>query len=798
MKVPLSWLAEFVEIKGTPEEVAAKLTSAGMKVEKIHRPGEGVEGIIVGEVSALEAHPNADKLSVVKVRTGCMDISVVCGASNFKVGDRVPVAQPGSRLPKMGEIGRRKFRGVPSEGMLCSAAELGLGDDHSGIMILDPKSVVGTDLKQALSLGEAVLELEINPNRPDAMGLMGIAREVAACTGARLLDTSAMLQFATSNSRAAEQVQVEIQDPVGCPRYQARVIEGAAGSGPSPGWVQQRLIFSGVRPISAIVDATNYAMLVTGLPQHAFDMDKVGGGKIVVRRAAPGEVLVSLDGVERKLDPEDLVIADESVPIALAGVMGGRATEVTSGTSRVILETANFEPRSIFRTSRRHALRSEASARFERGVDPNGVEMASQLATALITGWAGGSAAEGSVDVYPNPVEPAEIEMRPSRARALLGTDFTDDRMGDALDRLGLTPRSDNGLIRTTVPTYRVDLKVEEDLIEEVARVIGYDQIPTTLPAGSNRVGKLSEDEKMLRRLRRALTGAGLYEARTSSLVSAADLEKIGLGPDSATRLANPISQEETLLRPSILPGLLRSAALNFSRRPGEVRLFEIGRTFHPNGADAPVEKLRLAFAVGGATPQQWHSAARELDFYDLKGVLEVALKTLSIRDAVLEERHEVPFHPTRAAGLFAADGTRLGIFGELEPVAADRAGVPARFGLGEFDLDALLARMGDPLPPPGVSRYPAVLLDLAVVVSEKVPAAALLGTAEAAGGELLEGVRLIDVYRGDQVGAGNKSVAISMTFRSPDRTLGEKEALQARDAIAEAIGQRHSGKVRA
>ncbi|CAN5819074.1 phenylalanine--tRNA ligase subunit beta [soil metagenome] len=797
MKVPLTWLAEFVEINGTPEEIAAKLTSAGMKVEKTYRTGEGVEGIIVGEVSEINAHPNADKLSVVKVRTGCMDISVVCGAGNFKVGDRVPVAQPGSKVPKVGEIGRRKFRGVPSEGMLCSASELGLGDDHSGILVLDPETVVGTDLKQALGLGEAVLELEINPNRPDAMGLIGIAREVAACTGAELRNFSSILQFDVSARQASEIVQVEIRDPAGCPRYMARVIE-SAGSGPSPAWAQQRLILSGVRPISAIVDATNYAMLVTGQPQHAFDMDKVGGGRIVVRRAAPGEVLTSIDGVERKLDPEDLVIADESVPIALAGVMGGQDSEVTDSTVRVILETATFETRSIFRTSRRHALRSEASARFERGVDPGGVDLASRLATALIVNWAGGTAAAGVVDVYPRPVEREVITMRPDRARALLGAEFRTEQMTDALTRLGLNPENENGGIRTTVPTFRVDLKVEEDLIEEVARVIGYDKIPTTLPAGRNRAGKLSDQEKALRKLRRALIGAGLYEARTSSLVSPADLEKIGLAPDAATPLANPISRDESLLRPSLLPGLLRSAALNFSRRPGAVRLFEIGRSFHPNGIEPPIERLRLAIAMGGVTPQEWHSPERQLDFFDLKGALEVVLQTLSVRDATFEERHEAPFHPTRAAGLFAADGTRLGLFGELDAQAADRAGVPERFGMGEFDLDALLNQTGAPPPRPETSRYPAVLLDLAVVVPEKVDARSLLNTAREAGGQLLENVRLIDVYRGEQVGAGNKSIAVSMTFRSPERTLADGEALASRNAIAGAISERHSGRVRA
>ncbi len=797
MKVPLSWLDEFVEIIGSPEEIAARLTATGMKVEKINRTGEGIAGIIVGEVSEIAAHPNADKLSVVKVRTGCMDISVVCGASNFSVGDKVPVAQPGSRVPKVGEIGRRKFRGVPSEGMLCSASELGLGEDHSGILVLDSAAVVGSDLKQVLGLGEAVLELEINPNRPDAMGLIGVAREVAACTGAALKDFGSMLKFDTSGSQTTELVQVEIQDGAGCSRYMARVIEGVA-PGPAPALAQQRLVLSGIRPISAVVDATNYALLITGHPQHPFDMDRVTGRRIVVRRATQGEVMRSIDGVERRMDPEDLVIADESAPIALAGIMGGQDSEVTDQTSRVILETAVFDPRSIFRSSRRHGLRSEASARFERGVDPNGVETASRLATALIAGWAGGPAAAGAVDVYPEPVKPEIITMRPERARALLGVDLSTEQMTDALDRLGLDPHTANGSIRTTVPTFRVDIKAEEDLIEEVARVIGYDKIPTTLPAGSNRAGKLSGEEKLLRKLRRALIGAGLFEARTSSLVGPADLQKIGVASDRATRLANPLSLDESLLRPSLLPGLLRSAAVNFSRRPGDVRLFEIGRTFHPNGVEAPTEKLRLAIAIGGLSPQQWYSPPRELDFYDLKGAVEVMLRALSVRDASFEECQEIPYHPTRVAGLFAPDGTRLGIFGELEAQAANRASVPARFGVGEFALDVMLSLAGGPLPPPAPSRFPAVLLDLAVVVPEKVDAGSLLKTAEAAGGGLLESVRLIDVYRGEQVGKGNKSVAISMSFRSQERTLGEAEALEFRDAIARAIGERHGGKVRA
>jgi phenylalanyl-tRNA synthetase beta chain len=796
VKVPLSWLREFVEITEPPDVIAEKLTAAGMKVEKVHRLGEGVEGIIVAEVTEVRPHPNADKLSVVRVRTGCMDASVVCGASNYKVGDKVPMAQPGSRLPGVAEIEARKFRGVFSEGMLCSARELGIGDDHSGIVILGPDAVVGTDASEVLGLGDVVLELEINPNRPDAMGLLGIAREVAACTGAKLKDVSHLFGFPTGSAKTEELVEVEIVDPEGCSRYMARVIEGVSPAA-SPMWAQRRLAMAGIRPISAVVDATNYAMLVTAHPLHAFDLDKVAGPKILVRRAAPGEELVSIDGVTRALEGDDLVIADESKPIALAGVMGGIDSEVTDSTTRVILESASFEPRSIFRTSRRLGLRSEASARFERGVDADGVAQASELAAALIAEWAGGRVAAGVVDVFPKPIEREVVGLRPEQARALLGADLSEEQIIDALIRLGLNPVRDNGSVLATVPSYRVDLRLEEDLIEEVARVIGYDQIPARLPSGE-RAGKLSDEEKLIRKIKRVLTGAGLFEARTSSLIGPADLARIDVPLDAATKISNPISQDESVLRTSLIPGLINSAGLNFSRRAGDVRLFEIGKTFHPEGAGQPREALRLAMFLGGSVPQQWHTGSRELDFFDLKGALELVLRTLRVKGVTFEERHEVPFHPTRAAGVFSADGVRLGLFGEMDPQAADRAGLPARVSLGEFDLEALLTLAGPTPAPEQGGKYPAVLLDVAFVLPDHVQSAAVLSTAEEAGGELLESVRLIDVYRGEQVGEGRKSMAFALTFRSPERTLNEGEAIAARDAIAAAVADRHGGMIRA
>lgn len=796
MKVPLSWLKEFVETTDAPEVIAEKLTAAGMKVEKIHKLGAGVAGIIVAEVTEINPHPNADKLALVRVRTGCMEASIVCGASNYQVGDRVPLAQPGAQIPGIGEITSRKLRGVVSEGMLCSARELGLGDDHSGIMILGSEAVVGTDAAGVLGLGDVVFELEINPNRPDAMGLMGIAREVAACTGADLKDVSHLFQFPTGAATADEEVEVEIVDPAGCPRYVARVINGVSPAA-SPHWAQRRLSMCGIRPISAVVDATNYALLITSHPLHAFDLAKVGGCRIVVRRAAAGEELVSIDRAIRVLDPSDIVIADETKPVAIAGIMGGLDSEVTDSTTKVILESATFEPRSIFRSSRRLGLRSEASARFERGVDAEGVAQASELAAALIAGWAGGQVSAGAVDVYPKPVEREVVILRPDRARAQLGADFTDAQMLDALGRLGLGPTQDNGSIRTTVPGYRVDVRLEEDLIEEVARVIGYDKIPTRLPSG-RRTGKLSDEHKLVRKLKQALIGAGLNEARTSSLLGPGDLGRIGASVDSAMKVSNPITVDESVLRTSLMPGLMNCAALNFSRRAGDVRLFEIGNTFHPVGPGQPEERLRLGIFIGGTTAQHWHSGATELDFFDLKGALEVVLSTLRIEGVAFEPRQQTPFHPTRAAGVFSAGGTRLGLFGEMDGQAAGQAGLPAGVCVGEFELDTLLALAGPPRIPRQGGKYPAALLDIAVVVPDSVEASAVVSTAESAGGTLLESVRLIDVYRGDQVGEGSKSLALALVFRSPERTLSDEEALAARDAISAAIADRHKGKLRA
>ncbi|HMC05119.1 MAG TPA: phenylalanine--tRNA ligase subunit beta [Actinomycetota bacterium] len=802
MLVPLSWLADYVDIDRDADSLAAALTSAGLKVEAIHRPGADIEGVVVGEVKAVMPHVDADKLLVVDVSTGVSVRPIVCGAHNFKVGDKVPVALPGARLPGDVTIGRATIRGEVSEGMLCSARELGVADDHSGILVLPPDAELGAEVTKVLGLDDVILDIEVTTNRPDAMSLLGIAREVAAITGGHVTFPALRMNRPTPGSPPVEELaQVTVEDPAGSPRYLARVITGVT-PGPSPEWVAKRLTAAGVRPISNIVDATNYALLVTGHPMHAFDLDKLSGSKIVVRRASStgqGERIVTIDGATRELVADDLVIADAEAPVALAGIMGGRDTEVSDSTTRILLESAYFDPASVLRSSKRHGVRSEASARFERGADPNNVPYAAELASALIQEWAGGESAPGVIDVYPEPVEPWSLTLRPERANEVLGTGLGVEEMVDDLRRLGLNPVVEDGLIRVAVPTRRPDLRAEWDLIEEIARLTGYDRIPSRIPSGA-RVGGLNRPQRLHRRVRNLLTGAGLFEAVTTAMIGPADLDRMGYPPENraraALRVTNPLTVDESILRPSLLPGLVASAARNVARRNLCVRLFEVGRCFLPRETNLlPSEPLRLGIVLHGPTPQEWHTPSRELDFFDLKGIVEMLMEALRIDHTFGPTTRDL-FTPGRTAALVAPGGA-FGTIGELAAATAERYGFTNRVVAAELELGRLLELARDPgaaLEPP---KFPPVLLDLAVAVPEAVEAAEIIELARSAGGSALVEVRIFDVYRGEQAGAGRKSLALSLTFLRPDRTLTQDEAVAARDAIAAALRARLGAEVR-
>lgn len=800
MRVPLTWLGDYVDIDRDAISIADALTSAGLKVEAILRPDAEIEGVVVAEVMTILPHPNADKLSLVEVSTGAVTYHVVCGAHNFAVADKVPLALVGARLPGGIDIRAATIRGEVSEGMLCSARELGLGDDHEGLLILPRETEVGVEVTKVLGLDEIILEIEVTTNRPDAMSLLGIARELAAITGSDIrLPSMRMARPPEGATPVEEAARVDVEDASGCPRYLARVVTGVI-IGPSPQWVQRRLSAAGVRPISNVVDATNYALLVTGHPMHAFDLDRLIDRRIVVRRATPGEHIVTIDGTDRELSGEDLVIADGASPVALAGIMGGKDSEVSELTTRILLESAYFDPASVLRTSKRLGLRSEASARFERGADPNGVAYAAELACALIQEWAGGDTAPGVIDRYPEPVGPWSVTLRPPRVNEVLGTSLTPEESLESLRRLGLKPVMEEGGIRVTVPTRRPDLRAEWDLIEEIARLAGLDSIPSRLPAGG-RVGRLDRPYRLVRRVRSVLNGAGVTEAYTGSLIGPADLDRMGYPPSSPARetlaLTNALAVDESLLRPSLLPGLLTAGARNVAHRMLCVRLFEIGTTFKAReGTLLPLETQRLGIVLTGPVAQEWHRPERDLDFWDVKGVAEALMEALRI-DCSFTPVERDRFSPGRTAAL-AATGGVFGVVGELVADIGERYGFPSRVLAAELDLGRLLPLSRDAADsaaePP---RFPPVLLDLAVVVPEGVVSAEVVEIARGSGGSLLAGVRVFDVYRGDQVGAGKKSLAVSLTFLRPDRTLTQDEAVAGRDAIATALNRRLGAEVR-
>ncbi|HEV2754832.1 MAG TPA: phenylalanine--tRNA ligase subunit beta [Actinomycetota bacterium] len=794
MRVSLNWLREFVDADVPLATLKEMLDLSGTKVDKVHNPGEGIEGVIVAEVQEIDAHPNADNLSMVVVSTGDGSQRVVCGATNFAVGDKVALARVGAQLPGM-TITERRIRGEISAGMLCSASELGVAKDHSGLLILPPDAAPGDDVVQTLGLKDSILELEITPNRPDCMSVYGVAREVAALTGAELKPPRVDL---TPDESLASPVTVEIQDAAGCPRYLARYLAGVT-IGPSPQWMTARLVASGVRPVSNVVDVTNYVLMELGQPLHAFDATHVDGAAIVVRRARDGETLRTLDGVDRTLHPDDLLIADRAHALAIAGVMGGEGSEVSDSTNEVILESAYFDHASIAYSSRRHGLRTEASARFERGADPEAVPLAAARAAALIAEVAGARVSPAEADEYPAPVERPSIVLRPHRTPQVLGVDVPADRQVKHLQSIGIEAVAAEDGIHAVVPTWRPDLTREIDLVEEVVRLHGIDRVPSTLPPG--RAGALTETQRFDRRLRRTLATLGLREAWTESFIGPKELDDLGLAGDhparSLVRLMNPMAEEKPGLRTTLLPGLLRSAAHNAAHRAEDIALFEVARVYEPSDEDLPLEADVLAAVLSGRRrPQTWRGPAEPWDFFSAKGVLEALLRSLGLPAPVFAPAGGMPFHPTRSATV-AVGGATAGAFGEVHPDVCDRFDVYEGTVAFELSLAPLLAALPPRVKIEELPRFPALLIDLAVVVDDEVPAETVTEIVRAAGAPDVTSARLFDLYRGEQLPPGRKSLAFALEIRAADRTLTDEEALTVRDRIVAALAERVGAELR-
>jgi phenylalanyl-tRNA synthetase beta chain len=794
MRVSLKWLSQYVDVPA-PEEVARRLTAVGLEVEAIERSGVGLAGVVAARIVASERHPDAEKLSVTRVDRGAGEpLQVVCGAKNYAVGDVVPLATVGTTLPGGTKIEKAKLRGVESHGMLCSARELGLAEDASGLLILPQEVRPGTPIAEALGLDDVLLEVNVTPNRPDALSHVGIARELAALLGQVVRLPAPAL--AEKGAPASDAVKVRIEAPEKCARYAARVIEGVT-IGPSPLWLARRLESCGVRSISNVVDATNFALLELGHPLHAFDLDKVAGREIVVRTARPGEKIVTLDGKERALEPDDLLIADRDRGSALAGVMGGGDSEISAGTTRVLLESAWFQPSTIRRTSRRQGLKTEASYRFERGADAGMVIPALDRCAALIAELAGGTVRPGIVDAHPRPVKAPEVRLRWHRPAEVLGMDVARDDARRILGGLGFAERaSDADGAVFQVPSWRVDVSIEEDLVEEIVRTKGYDAIPETLPANAVQTPTEPADAQVVARIRAALEKAGFAEAVNFSFVSSSELEPFGQHVPTADgngralgiALKNPISADLAVMRTSLVPSLLRNAAHNLRQRVADLRLYEIARTYGTNpDPDAPTaEPVQVSgVLLGRRSPAGWTAAAEDLDFYDAKAAVGAVLEELGVQAVRWEPNGAAWLHPRHSARLLAGE-TPLGVVGELHPRVAQTFELPRGALAFELHLDALVraARLVPQYRP--IPRLPAVLRDLAVVVGDAVQAA----TVEALVREepLVEAVTLFDVYKGAPLPAGKKNLALAITYRAPDRTLTDGEADDAHARIVKRL----------
>lgn len=792
MKVSVRWLRELCPVQISDDEVAQKLTFAGLEIEgrEIRRIGEGV---VAARVVTRKPIAGSDHLSVCAVDDGSGTHQVVCGAQNYAEGDVVPLARPGATLPNGLQIRKAKLRGVESSGMLCSQRELGLSEDHSGLFILPRDTSLGASLDELLGLPDTIFEVNVTPNRPDALSHLGVARELSALTAVPVRVPEA--QPAGEGKLPAG---VHDEDPERCPRYLARVIEGVE-VGPSPPWVQERLRSCGVRPISNVVDATNLALLELGHPLHAFDLARLTGEKIVVRRAREGESMTTLDGKERKLSADDLVIADAEKPVALAGVMGGQTSEVSETTKRVLLESAMFEAAGVRRTARRHGLRTEASHRFERGMDEKTAEHAANRCAELIVQLAGGRLLPGAIDRYPAPRPQTQVWVRPARVSALLGTEVAAKEVEQRLSSLQLEPLDGNPERRLwAVPSWRGDLTREIDCIEEIARLRGYDTIPIVTPkAGVGETAAISAHARVRSAARAALAAQGFDEVLNYSFVPERDLEGFAAPGLAPLRVANPLTVEQGAMRCSLMPGLLRNLGHNLKHGVRDVRLYELGRVYlpvpdarHPDGPLAwpASEPDHLGLVLSGRrSPKGWTGGGEAADFYDLKGALEDALSAMGVSAVQFRPAEAAPLHPATAAEVLAA-GEKVGVLGQVHPTVAARFEVPAQTYLAELNWQALIRHARALRTFAGVPKFPAVARDLAFVVDAQVPAEKMLREIHAAdAAHLLEQVTLFDVYRGAPVPDGKKSVAFGLSLRAADRTLTDAEA----DALCGAIRER-------
>ena len=800
MNVPIKWLKDFVDINISVEELCDALTLSGSKVESIEKLGEEISNVVVGKIISIQKHPDADKLVVTKVDTGANTIQIVTGAHNIAEGDYIPVALHGSTLPGGVKIKKGKLRGIESEGMMCSIQELGLTKhdypeaDEDGIFILNKQKNIdkfnlGQDVKEIVGLDDTVVEFEITSNRPDCLSVLGIARETAATLKTELKKPVILVN--EQEGKVCNYAEVEIKAPDLCSRYAARIVKDVKIA-PSPEWMRKRLRAAGIRPINNIVDITNYVMLELGQPMHAFDLSYIKDSKIIVRRADDGEIMKTLDGQERKLDSSMLVIADSEKPIAIAGVMGGENSEVIFGTETIFLESANFNGISVRMTAKKIGIRTEASGRFEKGLDVENVITAIDRAAQLIEELGAGKVCSGIIDCFPNKKDNKELQLRPDRINAFLGTSIDENVMIDILESLEF--KVDKASMKVTVPSFRGDIEGEADIAEEIARLYNYNNIEATLLKGkAATMGRKTIKQKIEDIIKNTMISCGLSEAYTYSFTSPKVLDKLKLADDSQLRkvitISNPLGEDYSIMRTTTIPEMLGVISRNYNRRIEKAGFFELSYVYLPDELpikELPLEKQVLTLGQYGDT-----------DFYDIKGIVEELLNILKIKDyKFVPEKNNNTFHPGRTAKLLIG-GEYVGLIGEIHPEVSEEFETPERTYVGIIDIEPLINKTIMEVEYKQLPKHPVVTRDIAILVNNEALAGDIEQLIKESSGKIFESIKLFDVYKGKQVPEGFKSMAYSIAFRADDRTLTDDEVNKSMGKIIAALEKNFNAKLR-
>lgn len=791
MLVSYKWLNEWIDLSDlSPEEVADKLTNAGLEVDGMIRLGEGLDKVVLGKVIAKDQHPDADRLSVCQVDVGQEEkLQIVCGAANVAAGQLVPVATIGAVLPGDFKIKKSKLRGVESQGMICSAQELGLDSKfvpkelQEGIYVFTDSSYpLGTDIKKIMDLDDVILDIDLTPNRSDCLSMRGVAYELSALYERPVNEPESKLEENQARGHISDLIKLDIQAPELCPRYTGRLVKNVK-IGQSPVWLRTKLQAAGIRSINNIVDITNLILLEYGQPLHAFDYNKISGQEIIVRQAKADEIIKTLDDTDRRLETDMLVIADSNAPIAIAGVMGGYDSEVTDETRDIFIESAYFESGTVRKTSTHFGLRSEASIRFEKGTDPDTVIRGLNRAASLMADLAGGEIVEGIVDANYQKLEAKIIKIKTSRINDRLGTDLSKEEMLGIFDRLGFTSLDLGEEIELTIPSRRQDINIFEDITEEIARIYGYDNIPTTLPVGESSQGQLTRDQSARRRLRNYMISAGWDEAVSYSFINPKSIEELGLVGEKYEQMVGlkmPMSEERSHLRTSMMPSLLELAEYNNNHKNYAIKLFELGKIFLPESLplkELPEERVILAgISYGKIDPLSWAAKRVDVDFYYIKGLVEGVLAYFGLdQDKVSYEAREMPaMHPGQT-GLVSYNGQELGYLGQVHPRVAKLYDLPRTFYF-ELDYEAISSLANLEIKVKSLPRYPAMHRDLALVLDREVEAESVAKSIKKAASDLLKEVTLFDVYTGVGVSNDKKSLAFSLKFSHNDKTLTDEE----------------------